>query len=416
MNQTETNTQAPSRIGLLVKRIIFLLLPVLILVGSVVGFIGMSALKPKPEEKAEVIEALPVVIATAKMQPVSITVQAQGEVVPRSEVSLASEVSGKVTYISPKFLAGGDVSKGETLVRIAPTEYELRAVQAEAAVAQARTALAQEVSEGQIAAQGAADLGIDDVSELTLRRPQLAQAQANLASAEARLDEAKLQLARTSIRAPFNGRVRNRAISLGAVVSTGTTLGQIYASDVVDVPLPLTDTDLQHIGLGIGYIATPDKPGPDVQLTATVAGEVHQWTGQITRTDSGFDPESRVLFAYVEVSDPYGKGADDGVPLAPGLFVTATVDGSAITESVVLPRTALRGKDTVYVARDDNTLEVRPVKVAFSERERVVLFSGLTEGERAITSPVRGAADGMKINPVESIDLVSTDQASKTIE
>ena len=75
-----------------------------------------------------------------------------------------------------------------------------------------------------------------------------------------------------------------------------------------------------------------------------------------------------------------------------------------MADSVVLPRTALRGKDSVYVAREDDTLEVRPVEVAFSERERLILTSGVSAGERVVTSPVRAASDGMKIKPVDRLE------------
>jgi RND family efflux transporter MFP subunit len=318
-------------------------------------------------------------------------------------------------YVSPEFLAGGQFRKGDTLVRLDPKEYELGIVQAEAAVAQAHTRLVQEQSEGQVASQGAEQLGVE-VSDLTLRRPQLAQANAELASAEARLDETRLMLSRTRITAPFTGRVRERNVNIGAYVAPGTRLGEIYASDVVEVPIALTDSDLANLGLGIGFVETPARRGPTAELSAVVGGVPHTWTGRITRTDSGFDPDTRVLFAYIEVRDPYGRNADNGTPLATGLFVTAEIDGRVLDDSIVLPRTALRGKDSVYVARTDDTLEVRPVEVAFSERERVVITGGLAAGERVITSPVRAAADGMKIKPVDRLNTAQTTELVSTSE
>jgi RND family efflux transporter MFP subunit len=412
MTYAETDQKPPLRLGLLIKRILFLALPVFVLIGSVGGFVAMGALKPAPEEKAEIIEALPVLTTVARSEPVSIKVHGQGEVKARSEVMLASEISGRVAYVSPKFLAGGQFERGETLVRLESREYELGIVQAEAAVAQAHTALLQEISEGQIASQGAQQLGLDQVSDLTLRYPQRAQAEAQLASAQARLDDTRLQLSRTRIVAPFTGRVREKSVNIGAYVSPGARLGEIYASDVVDIAIALTDSDLANLGLGIGFSETQDVQGPPVTLSAIVAGESHTWSGRITRTDSGFDPETRVLFAYVEVQDPYGKGADNGTPLATGLFVDAEIDGRTLADSVVLPRTALRGKDNVYVAREDDTLDIRPVEVAFSERERLILTSGISAGERVVTSPVRAASDGMKIKPVDRLETAFAADAS----
>jgi RND family efflux transporter MFP subunit len=416
MSYAEPIRKPPFRLGLLIKRILFLALPVIVLIGSVGGFVAMGALRPAPEEKADLIEALPVLTAVARAEPVSIKVHGQGEVKARSEVMLASEISGRVAYVSPKFLAGGQFEKGETLVRLESREYELGIIQAESAVAQANTALLQEISEGQMASQGAEQLGIDQVSDLTLRRPQRAQAESQLASAQARLDDARLQLARTRIVAPFDGRVREKNVNVGAYVSPGVRLGDIYASDVVDVAIALTDTDLANLGLGIGFTETSTIKGPPVTLSAVVAGVPHTWSGRITRTDSGFDPATRVLFAYVEVLDPYGKGADGGTPLATGLFVDASIDGRELQDSVILPRTALRGKDSVYVARLDETLEIRPVQVAYSERERVVVTSGVADGERVVTSPVRAAADGMKIKPVDRLETAYAAEAATTTE
>ena len=395
------------RLGLMIKRFFFLVLPVLVLVGSVVGFVAMGALKPQPEEKTETFDALSVLTVFAETEPVVLSISTQGEVIPRSEVTLAAQIGGRVSYVSPHLLPGYAFQRGEVLLRVEPREFQLRVVQAEANVAQAKTAFIREVSEGDIALQDTEELGIDSVSDLTLRRPQLAEVEAKLASAEAALDEAKLQLSRTVVRAPFTGRVREKSVNVGAYISPGTRLGQIYASDIVDVPIPLTDTDLASLGLGIGFVETAANPGPEVILSAIVAGENHTWTGRITRTASGFDAATRVLFAYVEVTDPYGEGADNGTPLAAGLFVTADIAGRTLSESIVLPRTALRGASTVYIVGEDDTLEFRQVTVAFSERQRVIISAGVEIGEQVITSPVKGAVEGMKITPVERQDTRS---------
>ncbi|MEM7663168.1 MAG: efflux RND transporter periplasmic adaptor subunit [Pseudomonadota bacterium] len=392
-----------------IKRAIFLLLPVLVLVAAGAGVVGMSVFSPEPEESEDQVEALPVLIAPAVTETVALSVVSQGEVRPRASVVLASEVSGRVTFVSDNLLQGGVFRRGDLLVRLDPTEFSLRVTQAQASVAQARTALARALSESRTAQQDVRDLGIDEVSELALGRPQVAEAEARLASAEATLDEAELNLARTRIRAPFTGRVRERSVETGAYITPGAPLAQIFASDVVEVPIPLTDRDLASLNLGIGFVASPDNPGPSVALRAVIAEREHVWQGRITRTESSIDTNTRVLFAYVEVQDPYGASSDDGVPLAVGLFVTAEIEGVTVTDAVVIPRTALRGEEQVYVASDAATLEIRPVSVASSSRDRAVLTSGLRAGEMVITSPVRGVGDGMKIKPVDRRQLAAND-------
>lgn len=395
------------------QRAVFLGLPLLVLLVAVGGFIAMGALSPQPEERENVIEAQPVLTAPATTGSARLTVEAQGEVTPRASVTLASEVAGRIAWVHDDFIAGGRFDKGELLVRLDPREFDLRVVQAQASVAEARTALLTETSQAETAALEARDLGLENVSDLALRRPQVAEAEARLASAQAALAEARLLRSRAEIRAPFSGRVRSKAVDIGTYVSPGTQLGEVYSSDVMEVPLALTDTDLARLDLGVGFQATPDAPGPDVRLSAIIAGQRHHWQGRIVRTDSGFDTDTRVLFAFAQVDDPYGKGAHEGAPLAAGLFVTAEIEGREIESAVFIPRTGLRGTDEVYVASADGTMEIRSVSVAYSDRDHAVLTAGLQPGEQVIVSPVRGAADGMTIKPVESRALSETETAAK---
>jgi len=227
----------------------------------------------------------------------------------------------------------------------------------------------------------------------------MAEAKAQLASAKARLSEAELQLARTSLYAPFTGRVTTRDVDQGEFVSIGTRLGEIYATNIMDVRLPMTNEELRRAGLTLGFEANGKTPGIPVTLSADVAGIYSEWQGRIVRTDSRFDSTTRVLFAYAEVQDPFGAGASNGTPLAPGLFVNAAVDGQKLENIIVIPRTALRGDDKVYLAKDD-ILSIKTVNVISSNRDEAILDGGIKIGDNVITSPIRGVADGMKIQVV----------------
>jgi RND family efflux transporter MFP subunit len=387
----------PKNLDLAIKRFVVFALPAIVLVAAIGGNIAMSALKPKPEEKQEEIKATPVVVAEAVSEKVNLTVSAQGEAAPRTEIQLTPQVSGKVVYVSPAFIEGGAFEKDDLLIRIEPDEYEYRVVQARAQVARAQSRYASEEAEANIARKEWEELGQGEGADLALRKPQLAEAAADLASARATLKEAELQLERTMIRAPFKGRVQKKDVDIGQFVSPAVTLGEIFSTDTMEVALPLTDTELGQLGLQVGFRQTDEQPGPKVTLTALVGGEPRVWNGRIARTGSGYDRETRVIFVYAEIEDPYGAGADRGAPLAAGLFVTADIVGRSIDNSVVIPRNALRGEDQVFIARDDNTMEIRQVAVASSDRTRAVLIGGVKAGEKVITSPVRGAADGVAI-------------------
>jgi len=383
---------------------------------AILGVMFMGNLKPKAETKNEPPTATPVVTAYAETRSVELSVISQGEVRPRTEINLAAQVGGRINWLAPGFLEGGRFKKGQVILRLDSAEYDLRVTQAEANVAQAQTVLTREMSESDIAKRDWEDLGEGQASALTLRKPQMAEAQARLAAAQAQLGEAELQQNRTMVYAPFDGRVREKSVSRGDTINAGQTIGRVYGVDIAEVKLPLTDTDMARLGLGIGFISTKSQPGPEVELSAIVAGEPHTWQGHITRISSSYDSATRVLFGYAEVTDPYGKGSDGGVPLASGLFVNVKIDGREVVNSIVVPRTALRGSDTVYIANKDKTLSLRTVKVASSSKDMVVIISGMSSGERVITSPIRGVADGMKIELADFTDDANSESSYGVIK
>ncbi|PHR91784.1 MAG: efflux transporter periplasmic adaptor subunit [Robiginitomaculum sp.] len=387
-------------------------LPLLVIFAGVFGFILMGVMKPDPDTKSEPPRAAPVLTAQAELRSVELAVQAQGEVRPRTEINLAAQIGGKIAYVSPNFLEGGQFRKGDTLLRIVSVDYDLRVTQTQANVAQAQTVLTRELSEADIARRDWDDLGEGEASPLSLREPQVAEARARLAAATAALDEAKLQQSRTVVRAPFHGRIREKTVSIGEYITPGQKLGRIYAVDIADVKLALTDADLAKLGLGIGFRATNAHPGPGVEFSATVAGVAHTWLGRIARTDSAYDPSTRILYAYAELNDPYGAGADNGTPMASGLFVSARIKGRTTEHSIIVPRNALRGTDKIYIANADNTLSIRTVKIASSDRYQVVVTSGLSGGETVIISPVRGVAEGMRIEVATTLAKNTTPTAT----
>lgn len=399
-NESQSPSTSPikrSSVGHKLKRLVIFAAPLFVLGAGIGGFVVMGKLKAKPETKTEAPRAAPVVTASAIVRSVELSVKSQGEVRPRTEINLASQIGGKIAYVSDDFLDGGQFSQGDILLRIDSADYDLRVTQAQANVAQAQTVLTRELSESEIARRDWEDLGEGKATPLSLREPQLAEARARLAAAQAGLDEALLAQSRTIIRAPFDGRMREKTVSRAEYITPGQKLARIYGVATADVKLPLTDADLAKLGVGIGFKSTPAHPGPKVIFTATVSGTLHTWHGRLTRTDSGYDTQTRTLYGYAELKDPYGKGADRGTPLASGMFVDAKIAGKTTVNTITVPRNALRGSDKIYIANADNTLSIRTVDVNSSSRKMVVIGSGLIGGENVIVSPVRGVAEGMPI-------------------
>ena len=397
----EYNTIKPSKAGFLKKSLIYTI-PFLCIIGFI--FLGSIIIKlnNKPEEKKRAFNTLAVLADYAVLDDVQLSVKTQGEARPQTEIDLVPEIGGKIVYVSPNFIEGGIIKKGEVLLRIEDADYKVSVIRAQAQVAQAEQSVIREKAEGEIAKQDYQELGIGKASPLALRLPQQAQALASLQAAEAELASANLQLKRTEVRAPFTGRVKTKNSDIGQFVSPGRTLGRIFSTSIVEVRLPLSDSDLSKIDLPIAYVAKNRASAIDVELNAIIAGKRRYWSGKIMRTASTYDTQTRALFAIAEVVDPYGSGAsENGYPLAPGLFVDAEISGKIYQEIIVLPRDGLRPDNEVYVVDDKGKADIRKVKVLDSDSERALLIGGVDEGELVVLSPMEKSRTSMSLRVLD---------------
>jgi len=401
------NTQiiGVEKTGGFLRKFLIIMLPILIIVGFVVLSSVIIKLNKKPEEKKRPFNTLAVIADYAVQDDIQLTVTAQGEARPRTEIDLVPEVGGKIVYVSPNFIEGGIIQKGETLIRIEDADYKVALVRAQSGIAQAEQILIREQAEAEIARQDYAELGRGEPTALALRKPQQAQAQASLQLAQAEMDAAKLQLTRTEVKAPFAGRVTSKNSDLGQYVSPGRTLGRIFSTDVIEVRLPLTDNDLSKMDLPIAFVAKNRASAPDVKLSAIIAGQRQYWDAKIMRTNSAYDTQTRALSAIAEVFDPYGKGkSQNGVPIAPGLFVDAELEGKLYKDVIVLPRDGLRPQDEVYVVDDKGKVEIRSVNVLDTDVNRALLFDGVESGELVVLSPMERSRVTMTLKVLDVND------------
>ncbi len=374
------------------------------------GFFVLNVLKPKPEQAGERPAGLSVFVERVESDDLQFSVKAQGEVRPRREILVAPQISGRIAYVSPDFIDGGFIRKGQVLIRLEDADYRLGVVRAQAGVASAEQRLAREEAEAEIARQDLASLGVADSSPLARREPQLAEAQASLDSAKAQLADAELALSRTAVIAPFTGRVREKNVDTGQFVSPGMSLGSIFATDVVEVLLPITDEQLGQLGLPLAFAETASTPGPAVTFSGSVGGEVREWSGRVTRTSAAVNPSTRLINVIAQLEDPYGAGADDGAPMAPGLFVTAQIIGTNVDGLLLAPRAALRSGNKIFLCDPDaGELRIHEIDVVFSSPEGAWFNSGdIQVGDLAVISPLQAPFDGMSIIGVERLPDGST--------
>jgi RND family efflux transporter MFP subunit len=398
----------------MMRKLLMVIVPLAVLALGGMGAGSMIESRPVPEK--HVVEApLPLVrVSEVNPQSVRLTVATEGTVAPRTESELVPEVSGRVIWVSPSLASGGFLEKGEDVLKIEAREYELAVIRARAAVAQAKLQLATEEQEAELARKEWDSLGKGDPTALTLREPQIAGAKASLASAQAALEQTEYDAERTVVKAPYDGRVREKKVDVGQFVSRGTSVATIYAVDFAEVRLPIPDDELAYLDLPLAYRGqAPEAQGPSVTLRAQFAGKEHEWQGRIVRTEGEIDARSRMIHAIAQVADPYGEGKRPGrPPLAVGLFVNAEIQGKATPGLFSIPRSAMRGDSQVIVVDSNNRLRFRDVDIFRAERDRVLLRSGVEAGERICISPLEAAVEGMEVRVDEAPEKKPAGRAS----
>ena len=272
---------------------------------------------------------------------------------------------------------------------------------AQANLEQARSTLAEEEARATQARRDWDRLGESgEPGALVLRKPQLAGARAVVSSADAKLFQAKINLERTIIRAPYAGRVLEQSVDVGQYVSPGNTLARVYAVDYAEVRLPLTNRQLEFVDIPEIYRSdSPDgrSAGPAVRLTARIGSKVHAWDGHVVRAEGSIDTQSRQLFVVAQVDDPYGKGPAGRPPLKVGQFVEAEIEGHTLEDVFVIPRAALRVGVEVLLVGEHGRLENRVVEVIWSDDEHSVVANGLAPGERLVLTPLGADMSGVEV-------------------
>ncbi len=361
-------------------------IPGLAIIAAVL-MLGMRQEPPKKERND--LDPLVDVIELESMTA-NFEVRSQGTVRPLTETVLSAEVSGTITDISPKFVAGGVFRANEELMRIDPTNYVVVVDQAMALITQR-----------QIEFDGAKKLR----SQGYRAESEYASAAAALATAKAELVRANRNLERTFIRVPYEGIVRSKEADLGQFVSPGTRLGVVFATDFAEVRLPLTDLDLAFVDLpdAADMATSDDVVGPAVTLTAVQKGRAESWSARIVRTEGVVDENSRVTYAVARIRDPYSLHSDGNV-LPVGTFVAAIIRGAAAENVIRVPRGVVRGSDELVFIGEDNKIRIRRVDIIRSDAEYSYLRGGASVGERIVGSALEAPINGMSVRTEDNSD------------
>ena len=365
--------------------------------------LAKSAKKPESQISQPKLPAVEVQIAEATRH--TYRIQSQGTALPRTTIRLVSEVSGKVVSVAESFDVGQIFAKSDLLLKIDSRDYELALAQARSQVAQAKLLLQLEVKEADVVRREWELINQGEPTGLQAREPQLASARAALVAALAAEEAAKRNLDRCEIRAPFDGMVAKAGVRPGQFAALATPLGELFATDVAEVRLPLISSDLSFIDLPRPGEKFALGQAPKVTLSARAGERRTEWLGHIMRSEETVDPMNRMVYVVAQVVDPYGLAKRDGAPLRSGTFVRASIEGRTQENIIVLPRHALRGRNQVWIV-SENKLTFRTVKVAFADAKQVVVASGIQPDEQVVVSLLAAVVDGMgvKVRETESTD------------
>lgn len=356
-----------------------------IFIGGIALFVVLAMLKstplpsnpPKPFQEVETI--------TARKQDLKVAILAQGTIEPASVTRAAAEVEGTVIAVSPEFKVGGNFKAGDVLLEIDPSDYKAALAQAEASLAEAKLKLAEEEMRAVQAKRDWDHLARpgQNPNDLALRIPQLEAARTGVAAMEAAVAKANRELERTKLRAPYDGRIREKLVDIGTHVGKAGPLAEFYATGTLEVRLPVPRQDAAFFDLN----------GQEITLRES-SGQAREWTAIIDRTEGEIQRESRSIIVVARID-----GKAPNAPL-PGQFVHTEIGGRVIPDVVRVPRRAFATSDHVMVVGDGHTVTTRLVKVLRTEKDDVLVSEGIADGEQLCVTALTAVIEGMEVKVV----------------
>jgi membrane fusion protein, multidrug efflux system len=343
------------------------------------ALVAAAALCACGADPTEAAKGTPVTVERVTAHRIVEQIQATGELLAVEEASVAAEVSGRITTM--RVSEGAAVSKGDVVLEIDRERRELELANERAMVAGARSEIAQERRERNriqtlFKSEAASQAQLDAAST------RLRTAEAKLAAAEAQLGLAQLALRNASVAAPFDGLVARRFVSAGDHVAEGEKLFDLVALDPIEVEFHLAERDSARVAVG-HIVDVRVTPYPDEVFRATV----HVVSPRI-------DPATRTLRVKARVENQERK-------LRPGLFARADLGVAERDRVPMIPEQAVLQRSdgsVVFVVRDGNRAERRPVKLGVFREGLAEVVEGVAVGEQVIVRGSSRLVDGAVVD------------------
>ncbi|GGI20308.1 efflux RND transporter periplasmic adaptor subunit [Oxalicibacterium faecigallinarum] len=335
-------------------------------------------------------------VITINAAPLAVT----NELPARLESSRIAEVRARVAGIVLKrnFREGADVKAGELLYQIDPAQFQANYNSADAAVQRAEATLLQAEMTAKrykplVETNAVSKLEYDNVVATEK------QATADLVSAKAARETARLSLGYANVTSPISGRIGRALVTEGALVgqNEATPLAVVQQIDPIYVNMTQSSTEVLRLqrAMAAGQLKSAGKDQVKITLV-TEDGQVYPHPGKLLFSDLTVDETSGAVSLRAEFSNPERT-------LLPGMYVRARVEQAVNDAAITVPQQAVTqtpGGSAVMVVGEDNKVTSRLVKTGSSNNNNWVIESGLKSGERVIVEGLQKVQPGATVKPV----------------
>ena len=381
--------------------------------------------RPKRVQKEAVYTVQTQILEASLNQP---TISVYGELVAGRTLNLTSLVNGTVAEINPNVKPGATIKKDEVLIKLNPFPFEIAVTEAEANLKEAEASIIEiqvriDTEEDGLArtreqmelaqtdldrakkllARKAGTLRTVEERELVVseRRAAFETNQSNIAIQKAQLEtrkatllrlqalvrQAKENLKKTTLKAPFDAVIQATNVELGQTITSTLNIITLYEAETLDAEFVLSDGQYGRLVANNAEI-----DGRTVDVIWKVGASSFQIPATIDRVGAEIASGRGGVAVYARLDkSAISKG------VRPGAFVSVAVPDQTFDQTFRIPETALFEGDTVYAVNSDNRLSARKVTIAAFDGQSVIIGGGLTAGDEVIITQIAEVGEGILI-------------------
>lgn len=381
---------------------ILFIIGVAILGGA--SYAALYFIKNKPKAKRKKVSNLTPIVEVTGFKSINrkVVIKAMGVVVPEKEITLRPRVSGTVQKVHKNFISGGIINKGETIIELDDTDYELVLNQKKAALKKVEYSLELEEGKQHIAKNQFklfqaknGNSKSNSRKRLILRLPQQNSIKADISIAKSNVRKATLDLKRTKITSPFNAIIKSTDVQIGDQTNPQTSLAKLVGIDTYRVRVSIPIRLLKWIN----FSNKSNQKGSNVSIkTSSGIRE-----GRILKLLSNLEETGRMARILVELKDPLNLKKSHGknrTPVLIGDYVTIKITGRTVENVIPINRNHLREGKELWLLSPDKQLRVQAIHIIWEERDKVFISNDIDKRMRVITSNIGHPIEGMKLKVV----------------